>query len=189
MPILPLLPSMRAHKPSGASYHMCNNYRGRGGRGTGVSHHVTKFMEDFDFMAINEKFNKDEVWGHLGKNNKSQSKEGNENGSNEDDDSRDEGDTELPKIGITFVYKKDDFFYSISCNALDNESSHGRTRYSEQMKLDTETFGDFSRYRGGRGGRGPQGGGWFRGSYHGRGGYGGGGYGRSRGRGFTNRTS
>ncbi|KAL2546533.1 Protein decapping 5 [Forsythia ovata] len=191
-PILPLPPSMRAHKPNGAGYHMRNNYRGRGGRGTGISRSVTKFTEDFDFMAMNEKFNKDEVWGHLGKSNKSQSKEGNENGSDEDDDdSHDEDDTELPKIEIKSVYKKDDFFDSISSNALDNESNHGRTRYSEQMKLDTETFGDFSRYRGGRGGRGPRGGGRFRGSYYGRGGYGGGyGYnGRGRGRGFSNHTS
>ncbi|CAA3033609.1 Hypothetical predicted protein [Olea europaea subsp. europaea] len=82
------------------------------------------------------------------------------------------------------VYSKDDFFDSLSCNALDNGPNHGRTRYSEQMKLDTETFGDFSRYRGGRGGRGSGRGGRFRGSYHGRG-YGRYGYvSRGRGRGL-----
>ncbi|CAA3022799.1 Hypothetical predicted protein [Olea europaea subsp. europaea] len=137
-PILPLPPSTRAHKPNGAGYYARYNYRGRGGRGTGVSHRVTKFTEDFDFMAMNEKFNKDEVWGHLGKSNRSQTKEGNENGGNEDDDSNDEDDSELPKIDNKSVYKKDDFFDSFSSNALDNESNHGRTRYSEQMKLDTE---------------------------------------------------
>ena len=36
---------------------------------------MTKFTEDFDFIAMNEKFKKDEVWGHLGKNRKSHSKD------------------------------------------------------------------------------------------------------------------
>ncbi|PIN00441.1 putative mRNA-associated protein RAP55 [Handroanthus impetiginosus] len=191
-PILPLPPNARAHKPNGGAYHVRNNYRGRGGRGFGMSRPVTKFTEDFDFTAMNEKFKKDEVWGHLGKSNGSQSKdrEGNGSGSDEED-AEDEDDAELPKIEIKPVYNKDDFFDSLSCNALENNPNHGRTRYSEQMKLDTETFGEFSRYRGGRGGRGPgRGGGRFRGSYYGRGGYGGYGYsGRGRGRGAPNRSS
>ncbi|GFQ01364.1 protein decapping 5 [Phtheirospermum japonicum] len=185
-PILPLPTNSRAQKPNGGGYHMRNNYRGRGGRGPGISRPVARFTEDFDFMAMNEKFKKDEVWGHLGKTNKSQSKDREENGSDDEDDSQGEYDAESPKIEAKPVYNKDDFFDSLSCNALDNDPNHGRTRYSEQMKLDTETFGDFSRYRGGRGGRGPgRGGGRFRGSYHGRG-YGGYGYyvGRGRGRGM-----
>lgn len=38
------------------------------------------------------------------------------------------------------VYNKDDFFDSISCNAIDYESHNGRTRFSEQMKIDTEVY-------------------------------------------------
>lgn len=60
---------------------------------------VAKFTEDFDFMAMNEKFKKDEVWGHLGKSNKSQSKDENGNVSDEAD-MQDGDDAELPKIEV-----------------------------------------------------------------------------------------
>uniref|UniRef100_A0A3Q7GFR5 DFDF domain-containing protein n=1 Tax=Solanum lycopersicum TaxID=4081 RepID=A0A3Q7GFR5_SOLLC len=157
-PILPL-PSQTLregdnsikHRTNGAPYQpRYVNFRGRGGRGMGVSRPITKFDEDFDFMAMNEKFKKDEVWGHLGKSNR----EGDGNGSDEDI-SYNEYEDDLPKIDIQPVYNKEDFFDSLSSNALDHDSNHGRTRFSEQRKIDVETFGDFSRYRGGDGERGP----------------------------------
>ncbi|KAL3654366.1 hypothetical protein CASFOL_004047 [Castilleja foliolosa] len=191
-PILQPPPTSRPqHKPNGGHYHMRNNYRGRGGRGPAFSRPAAKFTEEFDFTAMNEKFNKDEVWGHLGKSNRSQFKDndGNVNGSDEED-SQYEDDAQLPMIDAKPVYNKDDFFDSLSSNAMTSHPNHVRPRYSEQMKLDTETFGEFSMYHGGRGGRGPGrggGGGRFRGSYYGRGGYGGYGHmGRGRGRGMPN---
>ncbi|XP_031273643.1 protein decapping 5 [Pistacia vera] len=185
-PILPLpVPPRGVQKPNGAPFQSRHGYRGRErGRGTGSSRPVTKFTEDFDFMAMNEKFKKDEVWGHLGKGNKSHSKDNKEGDGkiSDEDDFEDEQDAGAHKA----VYNKDDFFDSISSNARDYESQNGRTRFSEQMKIDTETFGDFSRYRGGRGGRGPGRGGRSRGSYYGRGyGY----MGRGRGRAMPNRAS
>ncbi|KAG8652280.1 protein decapping 5 isoform X2 [Manihot esculenta] len=152
---------------------------------------VTKFTEDFDFMAMNEKFKKDEVWGHLGKSNKSHSKDREDGKHSDEDDSQYEDDDELTKIEVKPLYNKDDFFDTLSCNALDHDSQNGRTRFSEQLKIDTETFGDFQRYRGGRGGRGPPRGGRPYGSYHGRGygyGYGYGYGGRGRGRAMPNRS-
>ncbi|KAK1416172.1 hypothetical protein QVD17_31960 [Tagetes erecta] len=179
-PILPLPPQARvAPKTNGAAYHnrQSYNYRGRErGRGRGGLRSVMKFTEEFDFDAMNEKFNKDEIWGTLGKTNKN---ENNENVSDEDE-YEDENDADLPKLDVKPVYSKDDFFDTLSCNSLDKQASNGRPRYSEQRKLDTETFGEFSRHRGGRGGRGPyrgRGGGYY-GGYHGRGG---GYYGRGRG--------
>ncbi|KAG2320840.1 hypothetical protein Bca4012_056122 [Brassica carinata] len=195
-PILPLPSSARpTQKPNGHSYPTHNGYRGRGrgrGRGAGRSHQVMKFTEDFDFTAMNEKFNKDEVWGHLGKST---------NG--DDDDSPVVDEPELPKIEVKPVYNKDDFFDSLSSNTNDRDSQNARPRFSELRKLDTETFGEFSRFRGGRGGRGGYGrnghsrggyGGRSYGGYNGRGGGGGGGYngygGRGQGRGgVSNGTS
>jgi len=185
-PLLPLPQTSRAgQKFNGAPFQSRQGYyRGRErGRGPVSSRSVTKFAEDFDFMAMNEKFKKDEVWGHLGKSNRSHLKdiEGDGNGSDEDA-YQDEEDAESPKSETKPVYNKDDFFDTLSCNALYQEPNNGRTRFSEQMKIDTETFGEFSRYRGGRGGRWPgRGGGRSRGNYYGRGyGY----MGRGRGRGM-----
>ncbi|KAL6190256.1 hypothetical protein ACLB2K_036654 [Fragaria x ananassa] len=192
-PILPLPPPARAvEKPNGSTFQgrQAYAYRGRErGRGTGSSRPVTKFTEEFDFMAMNEKFNKDEVWGHLGKSSKP-SKDKEDGNDSEEEYIEDEDDVELPKFDIKPVYNKDDFFDTISSNSFNNEQN-GRTRYSEQVKIDTETFGTFSRYRGGRGGRGPGRGGRGRGGYYGRDygrDYGRGGYGyngRGRGRGMS----
>ncbi|XAR65374.1 hypothetical protein NMG60_11009474 [Bertholletia excelsa] len=188
-PILPLPQPLHAgQRPNGAPFHSRHGYRGRErGRGTGTSRPVTKFTEDFDFMAMNEKFKKDEVWGHLGKSNKPSPKDKDEDRNGSDEDYlHDEDNAELAKFEVKPVYNKDDFFDTLSCNALDRDSYGGRTRFSEQMKIDTETFGDFSRYRGGRGGRGPGRGGRFRGTYYGRGyGY----VGRGRGWSVSNRAS
>lgn len=46
------------------------------------------------------------------------------------------------------VYKKDDFFDSLSSNVHNNalQSQNGRTRYSEQIKIDTEVISIFHGY-------------------------------------------
>ncbi|KVI05321.1 protein decapping 5-like isoform X2 [Cynara cardunculus var. scolymus] len=171
-PILPLPPQSRIlPKTNGAPYQnrQGHNYRGRErGRGSGGSRPVMKFTEEFDFNAMNEKFNKDEIWGTLGKGNRSSPKE-NDGIASDEDEYEDENDADLPKLDAKAVYSKDDFFDTLSCNSLGNQSNNGRTRFSEQMKLDTETFGEFSRYRGGRGYRGGRSRGG--GGYYGRGGY------------------
>ncbi|KAL8137824.1 hypothetical protein V2J09_003825 [Rumex salicifolius] len=185
-PILPLPSAPRNYNKSNGGHHLRHNYRGSvRGRGTGSSCPVTRFTEDFDFTAMNEKFNKDEVWGELGK----KTKEGDEN---DDDNYEDEEGAELPNNEVKAVYNKDDFFDSLSSNTVNNTSHKGRPRFSEQLKLDAETFGESARYRGGgRGGRGFARGGRASNNGNGRGGYGygysgsgrGGGYGYAGGRG------
>ncbi|ESW30074.1 hypothetical protein PHAVU_002G122400 [Phaseolus vulgaris] len=131
-----------------------------------------QFTEEFDFEAMNEKFRKDEVWGSLGK--ATTNIEG-----VQDNTSLNLGDREYYGMvpNHKSAYKKDDFFDTISCNSLTRGSRNGQNRFSERMKQDTETFGNFQQrhnfsYGAGRGEN-------FRGSYNWGGrGYGYGGRGR-----------
>ncbi|PSS30568.1 Protein decapping like [Actinidia chinensis var. chinensis] len=116
---------------------------------------MTGLTEDFDFMAMNEKFNKEEIWGHLGKSNKVLGIGHGSQNENGDGQSKSEGG-----------YVKDDFFDSLSSNALDSNLHNGKTKLSERMKMDAKTFGDSARHQGGRGGSGLGRGGYSRGAYY-----------------------
>ncbi|CAL4964736.1 unnamed protein product [Urochloa decumbens] len=137
------------------------------------SQSVTAFTEEFDFTAMNEKFNKDEVWGHLGKKSQSRDKDGEMGGDVFDEDLEVE-ETENPELAVKPVYVKDDFFDSLSSGTFGRGGPNGRGRFSERRRVDTETFGEFPRhrqpYRGGA--RGYRGGGRSRGGYYGGRGYG-----------------
>jgi len=182
-PILPL-PKQTPQKYNGSGSHNHHNFRGRGrGRGSAFSQSVTAFTEEFDFTAMNEKFNKDEVWGHLGKKSQSRDKDGEMGGDVFDEDFEVE-ETENPELAVKPVYVKDDFFDSLSSGTFGRGGGpNGRGRFSERRRVDTETFGEFPRhrqpYRGGA--RGYRGGGRSRGGYYGGRSYGnmgqGGGYG------------
>ncbi|KAG5060840.1 hypothetical protein AAZX31_01G140400 [Glycine max] len=97
-----------------------------------------QYTEEFDFEAMNEKFKKDEVWGSLGKTTTKIEGVAN-NASLSLGDRECHGVIPNPKT----AYKKDDFFDTISCNSLTHGSRNGQNRFSERMKQDTETFGNF----------------------------------------------
>ena len=63
------------------------------------SQSVTAFTEEFDFTAMNEKFNKDEVWGHLGKKSQSRDKDG-EMGGDVFDEDLEVVETENPELAV-----------------------------------------------------------------------------------------
>lgn len=66
-----------------------------------ISRPLTRFTEDFDFRAMNEKFNKDEVWDDLGKSKALE--DGNE--SQDEDDigsSKNEMKVSLSRPPLTF---------------------------------------------------------------------------------------
>lgn len=127
-----------------------------------ISSSMTRFTEDFDFTAMNEKFKKDEIWGDIGKACKTKNK-----GYNRKEEAGDvfDDDATEPIKQEKSAYSKDEFFDSLSCRSFNYEQHNDRTR----TKTNTETFGDFPRHRGGRGGQWPGRGGRSRGSYYGRG--------------------
>ncbi|XP_059303336.1 protein decapping 5-like isoform X4 [Lycium ferocissimum] len=107
---------------------------------TNSSRVIRRFKEDFDFEAMNEKSNKEEVWDYLGKNNKADADDGDENEKEtEDSDVKGEASEVHVKDDSKPVFCKDDSFDSFSCDALDQESAE--VTLCEQRKKDAETFG------------------------------------------------
>ena len=103
-------------------------------------------QEDFDFNAAFSKFNKEELF------NKAEMKKA------------------LPDVNAGPTYVKDDFFDTMSCEALEKQQEMqqqgGRARFAQMRRHDMETFGaaggarrtDHGLNQGGRGGRGGPGG-------------------------------
>ncbi|KAK4374626.1 hypothetical protein RND71_005303 [Anisodus tanguticus] len=124
-----------------------SQFRGRGAKN---SHVVKRFSEDFDFEAMNEKFNKKEVWDFLGRSNKAESDDGIVDEKEMDDsDAEDETGDGSSKHDYKPVYCKDDFFDTLSCHTLDCESR--KVKFSEQRRKDAETFGEIHKNQRGRG--------------------------------------
>ncbi|KAG9138073.1 hypothetical protein Leryth_001316 [Lithospermum erythrorhizon] len=132
---------------------------------------VEKFTEEFNFEAMNEKFNKEEVWGLFGESTTAAiSGHKNVDGTDTNIGGAPEAEEDGPvKVDNTPVYCKDDFFDTLSSNTLDQQSGRGRVTFYERRKLDSETFGEIQRHQQGRGIQGSRRAGGSQGSYRGRG--------------------
>ncbi|XP_021292503.1 protein decapping 5-like isoform X3 [Herrania umbratica] len=168
-------PSNRSHtggmeKMNGTAPRPYYGSRGSAqGRTNRISRSVTEYPKDFDFEAMNEKFNKEEVWNEFGKSSKGVSEDNGDADDSQEDDRQHEDAEVLLKADIKPVYAKDEFFDSLSSSTFDREPKKGRSKFSEQKKLDAETFGGIQINRGGGGGRRAGHGGWSQGSRYGRG--------------------
>lgn len=121
--------------------------------------------KEFDFESNLDRFDKVDADAN---ENEQDSNNNNTNNSNSNNDSS--------NISGSNVYSKDDFFDSISCDALDKaQGIDNRLRGAAERSLNLDTFGAVSLGHNRRGGRGGRGGG--RGRGRGRG-YGRGGRGR-----------
>ncbi|EYU37431.1 hypothetical protein MIMGU_mgv1a008545mg [Erythranthe guttata] len=136
-------------------------------------HDSFQFTEEFDFQAMNEKFNKDEVWGYLGKANQTDEVEGIQQNGTSNHKSWGDNPDRISKTDSKPAYNKDDFFDNISCQTIGHGARNGQNQLPERVKLNSETFGNYQRrppfgygeHRGGRGEhRGPHN--WGRGYYN-----------------------
>ncbi|KAL3748703.1 hypothetical protein ACJRO7_009872 [Eucalyptus globulus] len=96
------------------------------GRGKKIPHLAAKYAEDFDFVAMNKKFNKDEVWGELGNHSKA--------------DLKTEADASDPP-----AEDAEDVDAAMKSDKKPGYVKHyfwpWKPKISEQRKLDMETFG------------------------------------------------
>uniref|UniRef100_A0A7N0UG47 Uncharacterized protein n=1 Tax=Kalanchoe fedtschenkoi TaxID=63787 RepID=A0A7N0UG47_KALFE len=79
------------------------------------------FTEEFDFEAMNEKFNKEELWGYLGK------VKGRDTAADQNMSGRD-------GLGIKPAYKKDEFFDTIS-SSLNRGAGNRRNKYQNHPNI------------------------------------------------------
>ncbi|XP_048137136.1 protein decapping 5-like isoform X2 [Rhodamnia argentea] len=108
------------------------------GRGKKIPHLAAKYPEDFDFVAMNKKFNKDAVWGELGKQNEAHLKAKADGCDLPAEDDAEHVDAAM-KLDKKPGHVKDDFFDSLSTIP----PGPRKQKISEQRKSDMETFGYF----------------------------------------------